>query len=74
MDSNGTRVPGAFHNLRVPEGVRFHSVLSAKMCLWQAEVVLNNKSCGFMIEVGGGPSDGRGSLTATAISLGPFQG
>ena len=74
VDANGTRVPGTYHNVRVPEEARFRSVLSRKMQLWQAEATLNNKSCGFLIEVGGGTADGRGGLTGTAVLLGPFQG
>ena len=68
------RVPGLFHMMSVNEESRFRSFLGAKLEQWSAEAVMNNMSCGWMIEVAGGSGSGRGQLIMTVHHLGPFRG
>ena len=74
FDSSGRRVPGTYHHLRGLEEALFCSTLDIKLRYWQAEAIQANRLCGFLVEVGAGVGNGRGSLTGTHVSLGPFQG
>ena len=67
-------VPGMFRMMSTKEESTFRIHLGNKLCAWAAQAIQGNLSCGFWLKVVGGRGSGRGLLSMTMHSLGPFQG
>lgn len=71
MASNGQRIPGVFHRMSKEDFFNFRGNLDTITRAWHIECLTNGLSAGYMLEVIGGTC-GKGSLMASAITLGPF--
>lgn len=69
--SSGARIPGVYHHLSKEEFMAFKNNLDQITKDWHVQCLSANISAGYMVELFGGTC-GRGSLLASAISIGPF--
>jgi len=69
FDGGNTRVVGCYHHMSVQQEAAFRSVLHSKLQMWGVEAVINQLSCGHVLEVSGGAG-----VFFTAMPIGPFQG
>ena len=72
MASNGHRIPGVFEHLSLKEEKNFRRQIDRICHQWHIECLQNDASAGFVVEVTGGNSSGKGALTVLAVGLGPF--
>ena len=69
--SSHQRIPGIYHHLSKQELVTFKNTLDRVIRQWQIECLTNNISAGYMVEIFGAAC-GKGSMLASAVSIGPF--
>ena len=69
--SSGHRIPGVYHHLSKEEFVTFKNNLDRITREWHFECLSHNLSAGYMVELYGGTC-GKGSLLASAVTMGPF--
>ena len=74
FDQNNVRVPGCYQHLATQQETDFRQRLIRETKMWGHQAVGANRSCGSMLEVGGGSGSGKGALLMSAFEFGPFQG